>query len=233
MPIEKATLLPPDRIFDDLIPKKKSLREHILSLYENRWQAWSLVLFFAFFIVAAISAWGFSLTQQKVFSWAAMVSLICAYVSIIIHSITIVLPELHKATCPEKTLLTPVIAGFSDDVKKVEYLAANFQLHHLKYAEQRLSLVVSQLTHRLALLVGAIDKVGVIPLGVTAYLSLNSPRFKENLVDPSSLVWITMALAVFYAVVMILHLKAQRIQRFAQIISMAIDLKQQQEELSK
>lgn len=73
----------------------------------------------------------------------------------------------------EKEVVTPLAKSFIDSMDLLHELASSFEDHQLKYAQATFERGEKQLRERIALFVGALDKVGAIPLAVTAYLSIS------------------------------------------------------------
>jgi hypothetical protein len=83
---------------------------------------------------------------------------------------TLLWAEVQKLKNPEKEIASPLTRSFSDSMELIHELST-FEAHHLKYAQDLFRRNARHLRERISLFVGALDKVGAIPLAVTAYLS--------------------------------------------------------------
>jgi len=221
-------LLSAERIFDEVIPKKRALRT-LLNLKLNGWQKWTLVGLIAFFLLTLVLAIAFSLTKQREVAYAAMISLLAMYVLFIGYQLTLIGPEVRKMLEAERTLLEHAVVQFSDDLKRARWIANSFDQITIEFAQQRLALLGDHLKHRISLMVGVIDKVGLVPLGVSAYLTLRKLEADKANLDFSIMEWAGWVLAFFYFVAMLLHQTAHGFQRHELVFKMALEMKQQDE----
>jgi hypothetical protein len=76
-----------------------------------------------------------------------------------------------------------------DELALITRIAQTYEHRELAYALDRLTLVATQLRARSALLIGALDKVGLFPLFVGAYFSLRA-LLREQPPTSSELTWI-------------------------------------------
>jgi hypothetical protein len=73
----------------------------------------------------------------------------------------------------ERDLLQPVINSFNAERNLIDQLVRTYESRDLEYAHDSVVLALEQLRLRIGLLVGALDKVGVIPLGIGLYFSVH------------------------------------------------------------
>jgi hypothetical protein len=78
--------------------------------------------------------------------------------------------------------------AFDEEVGLIAHLAGTYERHDLEDALDRVTLMATQLRSRLAITIGALDKVGVIPLAITAFFSLRT-LLKEQSPTSSELSW--------------------------------------------
>jgi len=126
-----------------------------------------------------------------------------------------------KLRNPEKDFLAPYANTFNDDVDLISDLVSTSEAHNLFYASKSFLLLAEQLKTRIALLVGAIDKVGIIPLGVTTYLSW-AKLSKENAVF-GGVEWVLVTLVLLYFFAVRMSLVVQWLDRAALIFQTAAE----------
>ena len=90
---------------------------------------------------------------------------------------------------PPQRILDPFIGAFTGELALIARLNQTYEPRALTYALDRLTLVATQLRARIALLIGALDKVGLIPVVIGAYFPLRA-LFREQPPTPSELNWI-------------------------------------------
>lgn len=131
------------------------------------------------------------------------------------------IPELWKMRDLEKEFIDPYAERFNDEIDLISDLASSHQARHLTYAASSFSLLAEQLKTRIALLVGAIDKVGIIPLGITTYFS--STKISKEMVVFGSVDWVLAALVLLYLFALRMSLVAQWLERQAALFRTAAE----------
>lgn len=164
---------------------------------------------------ALIQVW-----HEVVIGYFAISFLLLSIPASILYQLAILWPSLTSLHHSEKSLVDPVIAQFNDDIDTISLLVQDFKKHHLEYARDSLALVAQQTRARISLLVGALDKVGIIPLAITGYLSA-----KKLITDPTiQFSGIELVLAAFVALYLIaIHMLsvAQQIDRMVLVLKQA------------
>jgi hypothetical protein len=79
----------------------------------------------------------------------------------------------------EQTELLRLVAAFDEELGLIAHLARTYARHDLEFALDRMSLTTAQLCSFVAMIVGALDKVGIFPLVIAGYFSLRT-LFKEQ-----------------------------------------------------
>lgn len=168
-----------------------------------------------FLAVAAIQIW-----RENWLGYTALILLVVAMVGSVVFQLAIAFPVLRMLRHSEKSLSTPATQRFNYDIERITSLAKDFEQHHLDYARDRLALISEQLRSRISFLVGAIEKVGVLPLAVTGYFSA-----KNILADPKMTVagieWAFVALIALYLMAIHLLLVSQQLERLVLIVKHA------------
>lgn len=223
------TIIKPERIFDDVVPAKRSLRS-LLSPKLNAWQKSTFCGGIVFFVLTLLLAIAFNISPNDDIAHLAMVALLIMYAFFFAYQLTLIAPELRKISGAERTLLESTINQFSDDIKRVNWIAKNFDEIDIKFAQKRLSLTREQLQHRISLIVGVIEKVGLVPIGVSAYITIAKLRTEETNLDFSAMEWVGMGLAFLYFFAIVLHQITYDFQRHELILETALETKQKQKQ---
>ena len=159
---------------------------------------------------------------------AALVLLFLASLLAAAYQISMILPELMKLKNVEREFSNPLVEEFNDDIDLITELARDYRTHHLKYAHESYSLMAAQLRSRISLLVGAIDKVGLIPLGITAYIS-GTKALKDGLIVFGGIEWVLAGLVLLYLLSLRMNGTAQWMGRMSLLYKQALSLKQSNE----
>ena len=159
---------------------------------------------------------------------AALVLLLVASLLAAAYQISIILPEFMKLKNFEREISNPLVEVFNDDIDRITELARDYRMHHLKYAQESYSLMGEQLRSRISLLVGAIDKVGIIPLGITAYISWTK-ALKDGLIVFGGIEWVLAGLVLLYLLALRMNATAQWMDRMSLLYKQALSVKQSNE----
>jgi hypothetical protein len=119
----------------------------------------------------------------------------------------------------ERTLGKQLADIFNDDMDLINELK-DFEPHHLEYAKDCFSTLASQLRSRMSLLVGALNKVGIIPSIVAIYFSWMKAK-KDGLVF-DNIGWLAAAFGVLYLLAMRMESVAQWMDRSVLIYKQAL-----------
>jgi hypothetical protein len=159
---------------------------------------------------------------------AALVLLLLASLLAAAYQISMTLPEFIKLKNLEREISNPFVEEFNDDIDLITELARDYRMHHLKYAQESYSLMAAQLRSRISLLVGAIDKVGLIPLGITAYIS-GTKALKDGLIVFGGIEWVLAGLVLLYLLALRMNGTAQWMDRMSLLYKQALSMKQSNE----
>lgn len=198
--------------------------------YETKFQKVLLGATILFLITGIII--GILINWIRLPAWVGQVGLLMllgAIIGSVLFQISVIGPELVKLRHTEKTLLDPVIRNFDNEVDRIAQLSKNFQQHHLEYAQARVSLATSHLRSRIALTVGALEKVGVVPLVVVAYFSLRKivmpgeyKSLSDSMVIFSGLEWILVVLISLYLLSVHMIIVCQRLDQMSLALKHAV-----------
>lgn len=144
------------------------------------------------------------------------------------YQIASIIPEFIKLRNIEREISTPFLAKFNNDIDLINELSQTCEIHHLQYARASFSRMAKQLRERIGILVGALDKVGLIPLVITAYFAFLKAQ-KEGLVVFGGIDWIFTAFAFLYLLAVRMTRTAQWMEKISEIYEQAISLKSKRE----
>lgn len=179
----------------------------------------AVTLGIGFLFAAATHIW-----TEKWVAYTSLLSLVIAMVSSAIYQLAVAFPVLKMLRHPEKSLASPATERFNNDIDRISSLARDFEKHHLEYARDRLALIADQLRNRISFLVGAIEKVGILPLAITGYLSAEKVLSDPKLAS-SGIEWVFGALIALYLIAIHLLLVSQQLERLVLIVRHAASKK--------
>jgi hypothetical protein len=110
------------------------------------------------------------LWKSKLEVLAALICLLLSAISAVAYQAATMLPELIKLKNLEREVADPFLARFDDDVDLIQELSA-YDERHLHYAQSMFEIGARQMRERIGVLVGALDKVGIVPFAVTSYVT--------------------------------------------------------------
>lgn len=166
-------------------------------LYDNRFQKWLFLVASTFLLLGAVLGLAAYCWHQQYVALVALILLALASLLGLAYQVASAVPEFLKLKNAERETSTPLAAAFNDDMDLITELSRDFASHHLRYARDSFSLMGNQLRSRISLLVGAIDKVGIIPIAITAYISWGK-AMKDGLVVFTGIEWIFAAFIFLY-----------------------------------
>ncbi len=184
--------------------------------WSNRWQKWLLVFAVLCLVLGAVLVVAHRFFPFDSVRWAALGALALSQVVAAVYPLAMVLPSLRIFRDPTKTIADPVSMHFNAGIQAVSDLADTYAQHHLDYARDRLAQVVEQLRYRVGFMIGAVEKVGILPSSVAGYLSARELLQKPELAS-SGIEWAMAAYVAFYIAAMVFMLAAQRVEHLAPV----------------
>jgi len=184
------------------------------------------LFWFAVAMLTAGAALGilFYFWREQVVALIALILLLLSSLFAAFYQIVLAIPEFMKLKNVEREISNPLVTEFNTDIDLVSELARDYLPHHLAYARDSYSLMAEQLRSRVALLVGAIDKVGLIPLAATVYLS-GAKAFKDGIVRFGNVEWILVAIIFLYLLAIRMNATVQWMERMSLLYKQACEMK--------
>jgi len=205
-------ITPKDAIAVVLATKTKDFR---LQLYETSTQKLSFLGSIASIVLGTIAGLCFRFTRIEWLGWVALVSIASSSFLALIYQIAQLIPEVRKLKNPERETSSPLVEAFNSDMDLIHYLASSFEAHHLSYARAMYSSMAKHIRERIGLLVGALDKVGIIPIAVTAYLSY-AKAMKDG-INFGPYEWVGISFVCLYILAIRMSATAQWMEHVAEL----------------
>jgi hypothetical protein len=167
-------------------------------------------------------------TQWPWWGKLGLLSLLIVYVSFTLYIFAGAVWSLRLALHPERAWLGPAVESFDEELGLMAHFAQTYERRDLAYALDLVTLTVTHLRSRIALLIGALDKVGVIPLAVGAYFPIR--ELLKNLPPTISELYWMLGVASFlgssYVVGLGLLTWANRLDNVCLLLKHAVSAKQ-------
>lgn len=207
-----------------LLRKTGNARRNVYATPAQQWTFWLATVNLIIGVVAAFLSYFLRSEDAAV---AAVVALYTSSFLAVIYQALSAIPEFRKMRNVEREMSATLLEEFKNDIELINQLANLCEKRHLSYARSNYVLMAKQLRERIAILVGAIEKVGVLPLAITGYFSFVKLR-KEALIGIGGIEWILVGILIFYLFAVRMTATAQWMERIAEIYEHAIALKMDQ-----
>lgn len=214
-----SQIVTPKNAIELVLARKAKTKK--LQLYDNTLQKWLFILAVLFLILGATGGITAYFWRQQNVAWVALSCLAFSAVFTTGYQLATVLPEFMKLRNAEHEISLPLVKNFNDDIDLIAELGRDFEPQHLRYARDNFSTMAHQLRARISLLVGAVDKVGVIPITVTAYIS-GAKAVKDGLLVFGGVEWVLFAFIFLYLFALRMCSVAQWMDRIALLYGEAL-----------
>jgi hypothetical protein len=207
---------------------RKKTKDAKFQPYETTAQKW----FFGFSIgslcFGVLLALSTHLWKNEYLVLAALVCVLASSLFAMGYQIASLIPELAKFRNVEKEVSKPFLAEFNNDLDLIHELSQTCEIHHLSFAKANFALMAKQLRERIGILVGALEKVGLVPLATTGYFAFLKTQ-KDGLQPFSDIDWMFVTFAFLYLVAVRMTGTAQWMEKMTEIYEQAIALKSKRE----
>ncbi|WP_417534350.1 hypothetical protein [Marinobacterium stanieri] len=207
----------------------KEIWEHDSSLkakgkaYLSPFQKWTFRLMFIFFGLAVLIALS---TKIHLYDWqkpfALFLSLL-AQVTGVLHQFSFVCEGVKIFKAPARHFLEPVTESSAKDYKLAESFS-RFSETQLFYAKERLSLESSHMKARVGMIVGAVEKLGIVPV-LIAWLFASYKYFADGKVTFEQVDWLVYGLLALYLTMLPILFFVHKLERYQLLVITALEIK--------
>lgn len=198
--------------------------------YENSFQK---KLFFGALILLLLGAvCGMALyyVNSQALGYFAIVSIYSSTFLLLLLQLSFIWPLVGKLKHVEAGTTEHILNSFNSDIELISGLATDFEKHHLEYARDSFQSLSKQLKSKVSLIIGALEKVGIIPLAITAYFGLQKVMTASGKFKFESIEWLFIGFTILYAVAIHIIQVADNFEKLKLIYERAISLQESQHE---
>ena len=220
-----------ETIFQDIWEHDGSTKEKARP-YQNNFQKytfWAMISFFILAILFAVSTKFIGpLPWQKLI---ALVFVALSQISALLYQLSIIFQGFKVLKEPARHFLEPVTKSSAQDFELATSLS-RFEESQLEYAKNRLLLECEQMKSRVSILVGAIEKVGILPVAVTWVLAAYKYFDKGALVF-SEVDWLVYGLMGIYIIAVPILFFIHKLQRYILVVETSLSIKEANKKLQR
>ena len=207
----------------------KEIWEHDSSLrtkgnaYLSPFQKWTFWLMFIFFGLALLLALS---TRIQLYDWQkpfALLLALLAQITGVLNQLSFVYEGIKIFRAPARHFLEPVTESSAKDYKLAESFS-RFTETQLFYAKERLSLESSHMKARVGMLVGAVEKVGIVPVLVT-WLFASYKYIAGGEVMFEQIDWLVYGLLALYLIMLPILFFVHKLERYQLLVITALKIK--------
>ncbi|WP_355662292.1 hypothetical protein [Halomonas salifodinae] len=191
--------------------------------YLNPFQKWTFWLMFAFFCVAILIALS---TKIEVYDWqkpSALILALMAQITGLLYQLSFVFEAFKIFKAPARHFLEPVTESSVRDFE-LAVSFSRFSESQLYYAKERLSLESKHMRARVSLLVGALDKVGIIPV-LIAWIFASYKYIADGSITFEQIDWLVYGLLGLYLVTLPILFFVHKLERYLLLVNTAMEIK--------
>ena len=191
--------------------------------YLNPFQKWTFWLMFVFFGLAIIVALS---TKIEIYDWqkpTALILALLAQITGLLYQLSFVFEAFNIFKAPARHFLEPVTESSVRDFELAESFS-RFTESQLYYAKERLSLESTHMRSRVSLLVGALDKVGIIPV-LVAWILASYKYIADGSIVFEQIDWLVYGLLGLYLVTLPILFFVHKLERYLLLVNTAIEIK--------
>lgn len=184
-----------------------------------------MLFFFVSALLVALSTWVVGPYQWQKFTALLLVAL-CQLTSLA-YQLSFVFDGIKIFKAPARHFLEPVTKSSARDYGLANSMA-RFKKDQLSYAKNRLELEKSQMVGRTGFLVGAIEKVGIIPVSVTWFIAAHK-FVADKVLDFGKVDLLVYGLMGIYMMAMFILSFVHKLERYILVIDAALNIKESNE----
>jgi hypothetical protein len=209
-------ITPKDAITVVLACKTKNFR---FKFYETPIQRITFFGSIVFIVIGIITGLCFRYMRLEWLGWLALVCVASSSVLAVAYQVAQMVPEIVKLKNPERETSNSLVEVFNTDMDLIHQLSTSFEPQHLSYARAMYSNMAKHIRERIGLLVGALDKIGIVPVAVTAYLSY-AKAMKDG-ISFGPYEWIGISFVCLYLLAIRMTSTAQWMEHIAELYAHA------------
>lgn len=191
--------------------------------YLNPFQKWAFWLMFGFFIAAILVALS---TKLEVFFWqkpTALILILLAQISGLLYQASFIFEVFKVFKAPARHFLEPITESSVRDFELADSFS-RFTESQLYYVKERLSLESKHMRSRVSLLVGALNKVGIIPVLITWILA-SYKYMADGSISFEQIDWLAYGLLGLYLATLLILFFVHKLERYLLLVNTAIEIK--------
>jgi hypothetical protein len=189
----------------------------------NPFQKLTLGLSFLFFCIALIVALSTKISTSELQKPVALVFTFLSQTTGILYQLSFIFEASKIFKKPTRHFLRPIAKSSAVDFELAESFH-KFTEQQLHYAKERISLERSHMKARVGMLVGALEKVGIIPVLVTWILA--SYKYIANgTITFDKIDWLVYLLLGLYVVMLPILSFAHKLERYLLLVNTALEIK--------
>lgn len=190
-----------------------------VSIFNKKYEKRLFMAMIAIFVLIAITGITFHFSGIKVLELVIILLMLFFYAVAIIWQIFSFIPIVKFFKNPTANLLSAVEASASKEVLTMRGLS-DISVETLEYLSKRFSLAKDQLSQRMSYLMGAVEKVGVLPGVIASVLALKEFFGSQSLSDEHRYWFFTAAIcfSILYLFSLIAMLVSQRFEVYSGVL---------------
>lgn len=189
--------------------------------FVNKTHRWAFTATAAAFAAGVAAGIAYKLLHVLSSAWPALWLLVCTQVLGIVSLIAAALPDWREFKSLEHTVACTVEDPFDSDLETIRGLV-RYPRHELDHAKTQFENGARGLRERSGLLLGALDKVGLLPMIVSTCLTI--AQAVRDGADFGPLAWASFSLVGVQLMAMQVLRVAQWMEKVASLYGRAIDL---------
>ncbi len=220
-----------ETIFQDIWEHDGSTKEKSRP-YQNDFQKYTFWAMISLFILAILLA--VSTRFIGPFPWQKLIALAfvaLSQISALLYQMSFIFQGVKVLKEPARHFLEPVTKSSAQDFELATSLS-RFEESHLEYAKNRLLMECEKMKSRVSMLVGAIEKVGILPVAVTWVLAAYN-YFDKGALIFSEVDWLVYGLMGIYIIAVPILFFTHKLQRYILVVETSLSIKEANKKLQR
>lgn len=189
----------------------------------NGFQKWTFILMFGFFTCAGLIALTSKFNPAQWHKPVALLFVLGTLLTGFLYQLSLVFTALRIFKAPARHFLEPVTASAAKDFQLANSFT-RFGQAELLYAKNRLGMESTHMRARTAILVGALEKVGIFPV-LIAWVLASYKYLADGTVAFEQIDWIAYGLLGLYIATLPALFFVHKLERYTLLIDTALEIK--------